>query len=96
MQDIEVMREPGESCHYCGKVVGKDIDAVGRLYDWIDPDHLRHSNLYCREHFVMVRKFQEESKARFLECYQSPESRAQLPEKSRELYNRLIKSKYRF
>lgn len=71
-------------CLFCNT----SSEPLAKLYEWDKPNQY---NWYCKKHYYSVRGFQEDQKARFIEMYSNPASYAYLPEKSKELYDRLTK-----
>ena len=88
-----MIKEPGASCDYCLKVVGKHIDAVGKLYQWDDLHKIKRPYLFCREHYIPCKKEMEKSIRAFLGAYKSSETRNRLSKESLKLYY-FLRDKY--
>lgn len=59
-----------------------------KLVQWNNPEQV---NWFCEKCFQMSFRLNEEEKYRFLKYYKHPDTRAWLPPKALELYERLAK-----
>lgn len=70
-----------KACFYC-----TSRQQLRALTMWYNPEQVYY---YCREHYAMVHRVNEEKKAEFIEYYSNEERRKRLSEERLKLYYQL-------